>query len=274
MNNKNTKVIQEFGDEWIKYNYSNIDTKKLKENFDEYFDVVPDNFFSNKSTGFDMGCGSGRWAQFVSPKVKHLNCVEPSKAINIAKKNLKNFKNISYYNETTENCSIKKESQDFGYCLGVIHHIPNTEKALSDCCKLLKKGGYFLIYVYYNFENKPIWFKLLWKLSDFIRRLISVLPKFPKMFLCNLIAYTIYYPLSKIALCFEKLGLNVDNIPLSEYRKKPFYQSKNDALDRFGTRLEKRFSKAQITEMLEKTGFHKIKFSTKAPYWCCIAVKK
>ena len=35
MNNKNTKVIKEFGEEWIKFNYSKIDLKKLKQNFDE-----------------------------------------------------------------------------------------------------------------------------------------------------------------------------------------------------------------------------------------------
>jgi len=274
MSNKNSKVIEEFGDEWTEFNYSSVDIRKLKENFEEYFNIIPDNFFSNKSVGFDMGCGSGRWAQFVAPKVKHLNCIEPSNAINVAKHNLRNFKNISYYNETTDTCSIEKGTQDFGYCLGVLHHIPNTEKALGDCSNLLKKGGFLLIYMYYNFENKPIWFRLIWKISDFLRTLISILPKSPKLFFCNLIAYLIYFPLSKAALYLEKLGLNVENIPLSEYRNKPFYQSKNDALDRFGTRLEQRFSKLQISEMLKKTGFDNIKFSTKAPYWCCVAVKK
>ena len=39
-----------------------------------------------------MGCGSGRWAKFIAPKVKVLNCIEPSdKALKIAKQNLKKF---------------------------------------------------------------------------------------------------------------------------------------------------------------------------------------
>ena len=34
-----------------------------------------------------MGCGSGRWANFIAPKVKILNCIEPSKqALDVAKK--------------------------------------------------------------------------------------------------------------------------------------------------------------------------------------------
>ena len=96
------------------------------------------------AVGFDMGCGTGRWAQFVSPKVKTLNCVEPSDAIYMAKKKLINNGNVIFYNETTENCSIVPGSQDFGYCLGVLHHIPNTQNALNDCTKLLKSGAPYI----------------------------------------------------------------------------------------------------------------------------------
>ena len=70
------------------------------------------------------------------------------------------------------------------------------------------------------------------------------------------------------------MKLNPSNIPLSDYRKKPFYQMRNDALDRFGTRLEQRFSKRKIEIMLFETGFEHIKFSNKTPYWCCVAYKK
>ena len=89
-----------------------------------------------------------------------------------------------------------------------------------------------------------------------------------------MIAIAVYFPLSRAALVLEKFGFNVDNIPLSDYRKKPFYQCKNDALDRFGTRLEQRFSKAQITDMLLKAGCINIEFSPTTPFWCCVAFKK
>ena len=274
MDNKDETVIQEFGSEWVDFNYADIDKNKLKENYDEYFSVFPWDLISKESNGFDMGCGSGRWAQFVAPKVGHLTCIDPSKAIDVAKKNLSNFDNISFLNETTENCSLENASQDFGYSLGVLHHIPNTESALRDCARLLKQGAPILLYLYYNFEHKPLWFKALWKISDYIRKIVSALPLPVKKLVCHLIAYLIYFPLTRIALALEKFGLNVSNFPLSDYRNKPFYQSKNDALDRFGTRLEQRFSRTQIQEMLERTGFHKIEFSPHTPYWCCSAIKK
>ena len=49
---------------------------------------------------------------------------------------------------------------------------------------------------------------------------------------------------------------------------------RTDALDRFGTRLEQRFTKEEITNMLIDTGFENITFSDKAPFWVSLAYKK
>ena len=46
----------------------------------------------------------------------------------------------------------------------------------------------------------------------------------------------------------SKLKLNVFNFPLSDYKNKSFYTMRTDALDRFGTKLEKRFSKKENRE--------------------------
>lgn len=274
MANKDEDVIKEFGDEWMKFNYEALDEKKLEKNFWQYFNIFPWDKLPKDAVGFDMGCGSGRWAQFVAPRVHALNCVEPSNAIDVAKKNLEIHNNVNFFNETTEDCSLIPNSQDFGYCLGVLHHIPDTQNALNDCTKLLKPGAPILLYLYYNFESKPFWFKIIWRVSDYIRKLVSVSPKPIKYSICSMIAIAVYFPLSRTALLLEKFGIKVENIPLSDYRKKPFYQCKNDALDRFGTRLEQRFSKAQITEMLTRAECINIEFSPNTPFWCCVAFKK
>ena len=272
--NQDPRVIDDFGDEWRRYDYQNFDRLKLEENFQQYFAIFPWHLISKTSEGFDMGCGSGRWAHFVAPRVGLLNCVEPSAAIDVAKKNLAGLQNINYHKETTEECSIRPGSQDFGYCLGVLHHIPQTEEALLDCAKLLKPGAPMLLYLYYNFENRPRWFKLLWGLSNILRWGISKLPHGAKKVICEAIAVVVYWPLAKVSLVVSKLGLNNSNLPLVDYAAKPFYQMRNDALDRFGTRIEQRFSKADIEGMLMRCGFGDIIFSDQRPYWCCVAVKR
>ena len=274
MKNIDKKTVEDFGEEWNKYNQSSIPDEELKKSWNQYFDMFSFEELSNDSEGFDMGCGSGRWAKFVANKVHLLNCIDPSeKALNVAKRNLSNFSNIRYFNASVNDNILKENSQDFGYCLGVLHHIPDTLEGIKACAKLLKKNAPFLLYLYYNFENRSFFFKLIWRLSDFIRKIISSLSPKTKFFITSIIAYLIYYPLARFAFISEKLGIDVSNLPLSDYRNKSFYFMKTDVLDRFGTRLEKRFSKDEIKRMLQEAGFRDIRFSKNMPFWVSISRK-
>ena len=79
------QVINDFGKEWSFFTQKN--KNELSKVYNQYFNIFPWEIVNKNSIGFDMGCGSGRWAQFVSPNVKLLNCIEPSyEAIRVAKK--------------------------------------------------------------------------------------------------------------------------------------------------------------------------------------------
>jgi ubiquinone/menaquinone biosynthesis C-methylase UbiE len=221
-----------------------------------------------------MGCGSGRWAKFIAPKVGLLHCIDPSDAIKVAQKNLKKFKNIYYYKKSLDKNNLKEKSQDFGYSLGVLHHVPNTKLAINSCVKLLKPGAPFLLYIYYSFDNRPIWFKLLWLISNYMRLIVQRLPKFLKFLICDIIAIFIYYPLARFLLLIENLGFGLKNFPLYFYRSKSFYVMRTDSRDRFGTPLEKRFTKKEIYKMMKESGLTNIKFKNSEPFWTAIGFKK
>lgn len=275
VNNIDKKVIKDFGNEWSNFDQSTINNKELFKAFNQYFQIFPKNYLDKNMEGFDMGCGSGRWSKLIAPKIKKLNCIDPSlEALNVAKKNLKDYKNIQFYNKGVNEKVLNSNSQDFGYCLGVLHHITETQKGIESCFNLLKDNSPFLIYLYYRFDNKPLWFKIIWKLSDYSRKFISKLPFKIKKFITYIIALIIYLPLSKISKIFEFCGFNIKNFPLSDYRDKSFYFMITDSLDRFGTKLEKRFTKKEIEQMLLKAGFVDIKFSENTPYWVALAWKR
>ena len=267
-------VIKDFGEEWKFFSHKYPNKKIQKNNFNQYFCNFPFKILNNKSIGFDAGCGTGRWANYILKKGFKLNCIEPSEAIKIAKKNLRKFKKVKFINKTILDCKLQNNSQDFGYCLGVLHHTNNVKKNLIKCNNILKKDAPFLLYLYYNFENKGKLFKFIWKISDVIRRLISKLPFVLKKFFCFMIAIIIYLPLAKLSFLLEKMNINNQNIPLNYYKDKNFYIIYNDALDRFGTKLEKRFSKKEIKDLLIKTGFKEIKFNKTMPFWTVISYKK
>ncbi len=274
MKNLDIKTVKSFGDEWFQFDQSGLNNKEAYKIFKNYFSLFPWNKLTKFSEGFDMGCGSGRWAKFVAPKVGLLNCVDPSIAIQVAQKKLKKFNNVKYHQKSLGNSGLKEKSQDFGYSLGVLHHVPNTKLAINSCVKLLKPGAPFLIYIYYSFDNRPAWFKFLWSMSNYIRLLICKLPKLLKFLICDIIAILIYYPFARIALLIEKFGISVKNLPLYFYRSKSFYTMRTDARDRFGTPLEKRFTRREIYKMMKISGLEKIKFRDGPPYWTAIGFKK
>ena len=194
--------------------------------------------------------------------------------IKVAKKNLNKNKNIKFIKSSIKNIKLVSGSQDFGYCLGVLHHTENTQENLNKCTSLLRKNAPFLVYLYYKFDNRNFLYLLIWKFSDYARKIISQLPEILKNLMSDLLALIIYYPLAKISFFLDKINLNVKNIPLSYYRNLSFYTMRTDARDRFGTNLEKRYTKKQVENMLKKAGLYKIKFSKKAPYWCAVGFTK
>jgi ubiquinone/menaquinone biosynthesis C-methylase UbiE len=275
MNAKNLdpKTVASFGDEWSRFDQSGMSVMEAEKAFNEYFAVFPWESMPSAAEGFDMGCGSGRWARWVAPRVGRLHCVDPSQALEVARKHLATFDNVVFHQASVDEVPIKQNSQDFGYSLGVLHHVPDTAAAIRSCAALLRPGAPLLLYLYYAFDNRPRWFRTLWRLSDACRRLVCRLPAGPKHWVTDAIAVTVYWPLARMSGLLENLGIGVHGLPLSYYRKHTFYTMRTDARDRFGTPLEQRFTRAQIEGMMLKAGLVDIRFSEAAPYWCAVGSK-
>jgi hypothetical protein len=62
-------------------------SKKVQKVFSEYFAMLPWDSYTAKAQGFDMGCGSGRWARMVSPRVGRLHSIDLCVAIDVARAN-------------------------------------------------------------------------------------------------------------------------------------------------------------------------------------------
>ena len=273
-NNLDAKTVEGFGDEWSRFDQTGMSDDDAKQLFESYFAVFPWGDLPKNAVGFDLGCGSGRWANLVAPHVGKLHCIDPSVAIEVARKNLRTHTNCEFHQAGVDEIPIKNQSMDFGYSLGVLHHIPDTRAALATCVSKLKPGAPFLLYLYYAFDNRPVWFRMLWQVSDLIRGVVSRMPHGLRYVMSQLIAALIYWPLARSAKLAESMGFNVNNFPLAPYRYWGFYVMRTDALDRFGTRLEQRFTRLEIQQMMESAGLENIKFSEETPFWTAVGYKK
>ena len=272
--NIDKQVVAGFGDEWSRFDQSELSKNELEKMFDNYFNIFPWEKLSAESVGFDLGCGSGRWAKMVAPRVGTLHLIDASAdALAVTKRNLQMADNCEFHHAGVEEIPLANDSCDFGYSLGVLHHIPDTQAGLQACVDKLKKGAPFLLYLYYRFDNRPVWFRMIWKASDLVRQLVSKMPHSLRFGMSQILAAGVYFPLARTANILEKSGVNVESFPLSQYRNNSFYVMRTDALDRFGTRLERRFTKIEMRQMMEDVGLENITFSNTS-FWTAVGFKK
>jgi len=272
--NIDQRTVDSFGDEWSRFDQTGMSDAEASAIFEKYFDIFPWASLPPESSGFDMGCGSGRWARLMAPRVGHLHCIDPSAALVVAQRVLKDHPNVTFHRASVDDGVLPAGSQDFGYSLGVLHHIPDTAAAIKSCVAMLKPGAPFLAYLYYAFDSRSLLFKGLWKASDLLRRGIRRLPSGAKHVVTDLLALLVYWPLARIAGLLSRMGADVSNFPLSHYRDHSWYTMRTDSRDRFGTPLEQRFTQAQIIRMFEEAGLGEIRFSASEPFWCAMGTRQ
>lgn len=275
--NVDADVARGFGEEWsaFRQDEDNLSGEQRAAIFKDYFHIFPWRLLPpGGGIGLDIGCGTGRWSMEVAPRVAHLHLLDVSaKALGIARGNLKATRNVSFHVGSVADIPLPAQSLDFAFSLGVLHHVPDTPAAIRAIAEKLKPGAPFLIYLYYAFDNRPLWYRALWAASDPARIVISRFPHPLRKAISETIAALIYWPFARLAALLGRLGLAQEWMPLAWYSDKSYYVMRTDAYDRFCTRLEKRFTRSQIEQMLTHAGFKPIHFSDLPPYWCAVGLK-
>jgi SAM-dependent methyltransferase len=221
----------------------------------------------------DLGCGNGRWAYYVASKAAFVEAVDPSDSVFAAAQSLSGIPNVRITRAEIENLPFPDASFDFVMTLGVLHHIPDTRRALRQCVEKLKPGGYFLVYLYYSLDNRGRMYRLLFRATDLVRRCVARLPLVARNLVSDAIAISVYLPLVLVGRFVCALGMHslAERLPLSVYRDRSLEVMRNDARDRFGTPLERRFSRSEIAQMMRECGLSEISFSENPPYWHAIS---
>lgn len=275
MANVDRATVEGFGAEWAAFDQSRLSEADFASYFESYFSIFPFQLLPEDAEGFDLGCGSGRWAAEVARRVGLLHCIDPAHAaLETARRRLVKCTNVQFHLASVDAIPLVDESQDFGYSLGVLHHVPDTQAALNDCVRKLKPGAPFLVYLYYAMDDRPAWFRALWRISDVVRKVISRMPFTVRRLVTDAIAILIYWPLARIAGIAEKFGTDVGSFPLSFYRRASLYTMRTDALDRFGTRLEQRFRRETLQTMMARAGLVDIDFAPGPPFWVARGTKR
>lgn len=262
-------TVAGFGFEWSVYDQTARDGASLDAAYQRYFDGFPWGEVAQHGVGLDVGCGTGRWAAQVVRSGHPVLALDAAReAVAVAQRALPHG-TVVQGDAAALPCADR--SLDFAFSLGVLHHVADPRPALAEVHRVLRPGAPFLVYLYYAFDGRPGWYRAVWRLSDLVRRGICRSGPRVRLAATRAIAAVVYLPVARACRLLERLGVEVDGIPLSAYRDQPLYVMRTDALDRFGTPVEHRFTRDQIECLLEQAGFTDVQFAPDWPYWRAVA---
>jgi SAM-dependent methyltransferase len=192
--------MESFSFEWEKHARTQVDSSKDRRSEKSFFNKT--NFNRSKLKGklvLDAGCGTGRYTDIASRSGGEVIGFDLSFAVDYAYKNLGMRKNVHIIQADMFNLPFKKETFDYVFSIGVLHHTGNAKKAFKSILKLLKRGGEIGIWVYSN--QNPVTVRA----TKFWRIFTTRIPKRLFYYMCYL-AIPLYY-IKKIPLFYPLLLL-------------------------------------------------------------------
>ena len=110
----------------------------------------------------NIGCGGGyEGLLFAGYGASNVGVDFSFNAVDFTKKLLEKakFQGTTYQAEA-EHLPFRDNSFDFVYSSGVLHHTPNTEKAIKEIFRVLKTGGQAVIGLYATFSIMFFWYRI------------------------------------------------------------------------------------------------------------------
>lgn len=212
----------------------------------------------------DLGSGTGRWLRiFHELGAKSITAVEPSPAIEVAKKNAAGLDKISFHNVTGDR--LPDGPYDVVYSYGVIHHIPEPDPVIQRAYEVLKPGGRLVIWLYGR-ENNGLYLA-------FLRTLRFITVPMADKWLGR--ASSAIVPLVR---AYSRI-CRVAPLPLRGYMREfvdrvDDYTLKHVVYDQLDPHYAKYYRRQEALELVERAGFANIQLYHRERYsWTVVATK-
>lgn len=253
---KQRETARSFGYEWQAFSEILPD---YESNFRWYFERFSPEDFRGKRV-LDAGCGTGRHTYYASRTAREVIAMDLSQAIEVAARNNREHRNTHFIQADIYRPPFPPDSFDFIYSLGVLHHLPDPEKGFRSLLRLLRRGGFMNIYLYWNLEGEAAWRRALLSVVTGARRITTRMPhkllKKVSWGLAAIFEVAFVTPARILGRFNSKLA---DRVPLGHYRKYSFRVLHTDQFDRFSAPIENRYSSAEVAAWFERAGLKDVK---------------
>jgi ubiquinone/menaquinone biosynthesis C-methylase UbiE/uncharacterized protein YbaR (Trm112 family) len=243
------RTADSFAYEWQRFGALRDQWRK---NFIDYMQPHPLESFSGRLL-LDVGTGSGRHAFYAAEQGARVVAVDLGRSIDVARGNLP--ANALTVQADAERLPFEPGTFDFVMSVGVLHHLPDPQRALERIAPMARPGGHVHVYLYWVPEQR--WHVAVLRLVTAVRRITVRLPHRLLHALCvplaAVLALTVVWPY-RILRRIPRLRGVANALPLKTYADYPFGVLVNDQFDRFSAPLERRYTGSEAAEMLQLAG--------------------
>lgn len=243
------RTAESFAYEWKQFGSLRPEWRK---NFLDYMQPHGPEFFSGLSL-LDVGTGSGRHSREANALGARVVSVDLGDSIDVARRNLP--ASVMTIQADAERLPFRPESFDFVMSVGVLHHLPDPERALGRLVEFVKPGGRLHVYLYWQPPQR--WHRLVLRGVSLMRRATTRMPHRVLHALCYPLAAALWvgwvlpYRLARSRPWLQRFA---EAFPLKTYADYPFSVLVSDQFDRLSAPIEHRFTREQVIEMLEGAG--------------------
>lgn len=205
----------------------------------------------------DVGAGSGRHSFHAALAGAQVTAVDLGASIDVARSNLPD--SVLTVQADAEALPFAPGSFDVVMSIGVLHHLPDPERALRSIARYARPGGHVHVYLYWVPERR--WHRAALKLVTALRRVTVRLPHPALHALCYPLAAVLHV---LVVMPFRALRRRprsarlAATLPLKTYADYPFSVLVNDQFDRFSAPLERRFTAEEVRAAMRAAGLEDV----------------
>ncbi len=226
------------------------------QNFADYLRPHPVEGLAGKEI-LDVGAGSGRHSLHAARAGARVVAVDLGASIDVARRNLP--AGVLTVQADAEDLPFATESFDLVMSIGVLHHLPDPERALRSIARYARVGGHVHVYLYWVPEQR--WHRRTLTAVSAARRVTVQLPHRVLHALCYPLAAGLHvaFVAPQRALRRRPRGRRVAAVlPLQTYADYPFSVLVNDQFDRFSAPLERRFTATEVRDAMVGAGLEEV----------------
>ena len=251
------RTYRSFGYEWSAF------ARQLpvyEDNFRWYLEPIAREPLKDRRV-LDAGCGMGRHTHHFLARGAEVIALDASPAIDVACANNPSERAL-FVQADLLHLPLESGVIDIAGCLGVLHHLENPAGALKELVRVVRPGGWVLVYLYHDPSESSALRGYVVRIVSALRSLTTRMPLALLRALTWVLAvvlYAGYVSPAKLLCRSPRLRARITRLPLGQYLDYPFRVLWNDQFDRFSAPLEKRYRRAEAEAFLAEAGLQDLR---------------